>query len=105
MSTPSASNRSALPHRLETDRLPCLATRTPQAATHQRRNGRDVEGAEPVAAGPAGVEHRRDDRARRVAERLRIVRASPTISAGRSPFIASPISSPAICAGCGARPP
>ena len=33
MFTPSASNRSALPQRLETDRLPCLATRTPHAAT------------------------------------------------------------------------
>ncbi len=33
MLTPSASKRSALPHRLETERLPCLATVTPQAAT------------------------------------------------------------------------
>jgi hypothetical protein len=31
--TPSASRTSALPHRLETLRLPCLATRTPHAAT------------------------------------------------------------------------
>ena len=31
--TPSASSTSALPHRLDTERLPCLATRTPQAAT------------------------------------------------------------------------
>src|SRR5881396_262869 len=30
--TPSASKTSALPDRLDTDRLPCLATRTPQAA-------------------------------------------------------------------------
>ena len=33
MLTPSASKTSALPHRLETDRLPCLATRTPAAAS------------------------------------------------------------------------
>ena len=33
MCTPSASNRSALPQRLETERLPCLATRTPHAAS------------------------------------------------------------------------
>ena len=31
--TPSASKTSALPHRLDTDRLPCLATVTPHAAT------------------------------------------------------------------------
>src|SRR5213076_3126075 len=31
--TPSASKTSALPDKLETDRLPCFATRTPQAAT------------------------------------------------------------------------
>src|SRR5260221_4488481 len=31
--TPSASNTSALPQRLETDRFPCFATRTPQEAT------------------------------------------------------------------------
>ena len=33
MLTPSASKRSALPHRLDTERLPCFATLTPQAAT------------------------------------------------------------------------
>ena len=31
--TPRASSTSALPQRLEIDRLPCLATATPQAAT------------------------------------------------------------------------
>ena len=31
--TPSCSNTSALPQRLDTDRLPCLATLTPHAAT------------------------------------------------------------------------
>ena len=31
--TPIASSRSALPHWLEIDRLPCLATRTPAPAT------------------------------------------------------------------------
>jgi hypothetical protein len=31
--TPSASNTSALPDRLETERFPCFATFTPQAAT------------------------------------------------------------------------
>ena len=33
MFTPSASKRSALPQRLDTDRLPCFATVTPHAAT------------------------------------------------------------------------
>ncbi len=34
--TPSASSTSALPHRLEMERLPCLATRTPGARHHKR---------------------------------------------------------------------
>ncbi len=33
MGIPIASKTSALPHRLEADRLPCLATGRPQAAT------------------------------------------------------------------------
>ena len=33
MPTPSASNTSALPQRLDTERLPCLATRTPAPAS------------------------------------------------------------------------
>ena len=33
MGMPSASTTSALPQRLETERLPCLATATPHAAT------------------------------------------------------------------------
>ena len=57
---PSASSTSALPARLETLRLPCLATGTPQRRHHDRGRGRDVERAEPVAAGAAGVDHARE---------------------------------------------
>ena len=37
MLTPSASSTSALPHWLDTDRLPCFATRTPQRRDDERR--------------------------------------------------------------------
>ena len=92
--TPSCSKTSALPQRLDTERLPCFATLTPARGHDQRRRRRDVEGAGPVAAGAAGVE----DRARRRDSRTacaRIVRAKPTISAGRSPFMRSTASSAA----------
>ena len=102
MLTPSASNRSALPQRLDTDRLPCLATRTPQAASTSAATVETLNVCAPVAARAAGVEHRRDSATSCVA-RARIVRAKPTTSAGRSPFMASAMSSAAICDGC-ARP-
>ena len=99
--TPSASNTSALPHRLDTERLPCLATRTPQ-----RRDARAPRTIEmlnvprPIAAGAARVEHvgrRRVDSGTACA---RIVRAKPD-DLGRPLALhaPAPTSRPAICAG------
>ena len=68
MPTPSASNTSALPQRLDTERLPCLATRTPHAATTSAAADRDVDGAGAIAAGAARVE----DLARPARQRHRV---------------------------------
>ena len=57
---------------------------------------RDVEGAGAVAARAAQVERRRRTAFDSCTARSRIVRAKPTISAGRSPFIARPTSNPAM---------
>ena len=55
MLTPRASSRSAEPHLLVLERLPCLATAQPAAGGDQRRRGRDVEGRG-AAAGAGGVD-------------------------------------------------
>ena len=73
MRTPSDSSTSALPVRLETARLPCLATATPHEAVDDRDRGRDVERAGVVAAGAAGV----DQRAARGCGSAARARASP----------------------------
>ena len=102
MLTPSASKRSALPHRLDTERLPCFATLTPQAATTSAATVDTLNvcaRSPPVPQVSKTSAYSRDS----LVARARIVRARPTTSAGRSPFIASAIRSPAICAGC-ARP-
>ena len=61
--------------RLDTARLPCLATRTPAPASTMRRGRRHVERVRAVAAGPARVEHVADRstaaRTARCAHRLR----------------------------------
>ena len=67
--TPSASSTSALPHRLDTDRLPCLATRTPQAATTSAAAVEMLKVPGTIAAGAARVEH--VARRRRQRHRLR----------------------------------
>ena len=88
MLTPSASNTSADPQRLDTDRLPCLATFTPHAATtiaaaDEMLNVPDRSPPVPHVSNtsPAG--------ALNFTACSRIVRAKPTISDGRSPFITS----------------
>jgi hypothetical protein len=98
MLTPSASSTSALPHWLDTDRLPCLAIRMPQAASTiadavEMLNVPDRSPPVPHVSktGPGGG-------AIAIAF-ARIVCAKPTSSVGRSPFIPSPMSSPAVCAG------
>ena len=61
--TPRASSTSALPHRLDALRLPCLATVTPAAAATMadaRRNVKAVRGVAARAAGVDGVRRRGD---------------------------------------------
>ncbi|MFN7916955.1 MAG: hypothetical protein U0Q55_16550 [Vicinamibacterales bacterium] len=95
--TPSTSNTSALPERLETERLPCFATRTPAAASTiaeqvEMLNVPDRSPPVPQVSN-TGSNRRDSDTAW-----ARIVRARPTISCGRSPFMASPTRKPAIWA-------
>ena len=45
------------PHFDDSARLPCLATATPHAGDHDRRERRDVDVPRAVAAGAAGVDH------------------------------------------------
>src|SRR5262249_53265013 len=100
--TPRAWKTSALPDRLDTDRLPCFATRTPQAATTTAAHDEMLnvpERSPPVPHVSNTSSYRRDT----CTACARIARARPTISAGRSPFIARPTSRPAIWAGA-ARP-
>ena len=53
----STSTTSALPQRLDTLRLPCLATRAPAAAAMTVAPVRDVDRADAVPAGPHDVKH------------------------------------------------
>ena len=98
----AASKRSALPHRLDTDRLPCFATFTPHAATTTAAADETLnvpERSPPVPhvsnTSPGGVASG--------TACSRIVRAKPTISSGRSPFITSAARRPASAPGA-ARP-
>lgn len=106
--TPSASTTSALPHRLLTERLPCLATGMPAPAT---TNAVAVETLKvPVASPP--VPQVSTSISRPVSERdvwtrprvltaetfSRITRAKPISSSTVSPFIRSAVRNAAICA-------
>jgi hypothetical protein len=51
-----AASTSALPERLDTERLPCLTTGTPQAAVSSGGAGGEVEAAGAVAAGADDVD-------------------------------------------------
>ena len=96
--TPSRSNTSALPHRLDTDRLPCLATRTPHAAT-------TIAAADEMLKVPARsppVPHVSKTSSIGRRQRHRVPRAWPWRTR-RSPRAARP-SSPAPSAGPPARP-
>ena len=55
--TPSASSTSAAPTAEDEARPPCLHTLAPGGGDHQRGDGRHVDGPQPVASGPAGVDH------------------------------------------------
>ena len=95
---PSASSRSALPHWLEIDRLPCLATCTPAPAT---TNAATVEilnvslPSPPVPQVSSSVAPFRP--ASTGAAIRRIARAKPTSSSAVSPFMRKAIRNAAIC--------
>ena len=80
---------SALPARLDTARLPCLATRDPERRDDDGRRGRDVERAEAVAAGSAGVERRVEPVIDRDHRRAHGLAAAEAIMAGVSPRMRS----------------
>src|SRR5918993_1083511 len=96
--TPRASSTSALPQRLETDRLPCFATGTPQAATTMAAADEmlNVPDRSPPVPHVSNTSH--PCVSNRTACR-RIVSARPTISSGRSPFIARATRNAAVTAG------
>ncbi len=84
MSTPSASSRSAEPHLLVLERLPCLATAQPAPAATSAAavETLKVEGPPPVPA----VSTRSPRLLETGVASARIVRASPTSSGTVSPF-------------------
>ena len=94
MFTPSCSNTSALPHWLDTDRLPCLATFTPHAAT-TRAAAEEILNVPDRSPPVPQVSNTSSTGADSFTACSRIVRAKPTISAGRSPFITRAASSAA----------
>ena len=95
--TPSASSTSALPQLPLAERLPCLATGTPQAATTSEASVEMLKRAGAVAAGAAGVDGTRATLTR--GARARMARAKPTTSSSVSPRAAIAPSSAPICAG------
>lgn len=98
MRTPNASSTSALPQRLETERLPCLATAAPAAAATKAAA---VEMLNVLAPSPP-VPHVSTSGVRRgviLAAFSRITRAQPAISSTVSPLIRSAVMNAAIWAG------
>ena len=96
--TPAASSRSALPERLETARLPCLATLPPAAATTK------VQAVEmlkvPVASPPVPTMSTTCSPSTFTpVASSRITCAAAAISSTVSPFMRRPIRNPPICAG------
>ena len=99
MWTPNASRMSALPHWLDIDRLPCLATFTPapamtKAATVETLNVQEPSPPVPqVSSSGSSVNPGLPSH-----PFTRIARAKPTSSSAVSPFIRSATRKPAICA-------
>ena len=96
MRTPSASSTSAEPQVPLDERLPCLATGTPQAATTKDTTVEMLKVPQPsppvpqVSTAPCDVSG---------TARARMVRAKPTTSSSVSPRAAIAASSAPICAG------
>ena len=101
MLTPSASSRSAEPHLLVLERLPCLATAQPAPAAIRAAvvETLKVEGPPPVPA----VSTRSGAALETGAASERIVRARPTSSGTVSPFARRAIRKAPVCTGS-ARP-
>ncbi len=87
-STPSASIRSALPQRLETERLPCLATVTPQPATTKAVTVEMLKVPAPSPPVPQVSTTRPPPAWMRAALR-RMALAAPASSSNVSPLVAS----------------
>ncbi len=110
--TPRASTTSALPHWLETERLPCLATFTPAPATTKAVVVETLNVLVPSPPVPhvsttVSASTLISSRSRATFEFptgmgtlfARITRAAPTISSVFTPFMRSPIRNAPICAG------
>jgi len=98
MATPRASRTSALPHLLEMDRLPCLATFAPAPAA-TRADAVEMLNV-PVPSPPVpqvSIIKSPFPRAGMMGVAfLRMTAAAPAISSAVSPFIRSPVMKPPI---------
>mmetsp|Transcript_13263 Transcript_13263/g.25422 ORF Transcript_13263/g.25422 Transcript_13263/m.25422 type:complete len:406 (-) Transcript_13263:86-1303(-) len=95
--TPSASSTSALPHMLDTERLPCLATFAPAAAA---RMAEPVEMlTEPIPSPPVPAMSSTPAPQSTRTALARMAEASPAISSGVSPLARSSTRKAAVCAG------
>ncbi len=98
MLTPSASKTSALPDRLEIERLPCFATGMPAAAATMATAVEILKVERPPPVPQVSI--RSSDTFGLSATQLsRIACAIADISLSVGPFIISPIWKPAICTG------
>ncbi|MBA7544701.1 hypothetical protein ES705_37062 [subsurface metagenome] len=96
--SPNFSITSALPHLLETERLPCLATKSPPAAATRATT---VEILNVLLLSPPvpQVSTMTFSVKSRLVAFLRITLAAPVISSTVSPFILKAVIKAAICAG------
>ena len=96
--TPSASKTSALPQRLETERLPCLATGRPQAATTTAAAVEMLSVCEPSPPVPQ-VSTTSGSPCSTTVIAPRIASAAPAIASAVSPPMRSATANAPICTG------
>ncbi len=96
--TPSCSSKSALPHLLDTDRLPCLKTGMPAAAATMATVVEMLNVLAPSPPVPQVSMAYRSSMLTAIAL-SRITRAPPDISALLSPLMRRPINSAPTCVG------
>ena len=94
--TPSASSTSALPHVEEAARLPCLATRAPQAAATMAASVEMLKLPDPSPPVPQVSRSSAGAGTEMGVASSRMVRASPAISSTVSPLTRSATMKPAI---------